>query len=200
MENHDDERPPRRGAGRPVEADPDAIALTALRMFVERGVDGVTMTEIAEASGLSRRSLFRWFPSKAALVWGGAAEADERFEAAFATVRETGRPLLSLVQAAFVRSVEPLGTTADITRMRLLLIDANPGVYAWGADMRREMTRHIAGHIAETEGVPVDGLRATTLAAAITSAAYSALVWWARHGGDRSPSDVLGEALDGLAR
>ncbi|SFI73471.1 MULTISPECIES: TetR/AcrR family transcriptional regulator [Microbacterium] len=198
MVDEQSERSTSRGPGRPIEADPDAIALTALRLFAEHGADGITMTKIAQACGISRRSLFRWFPSKAALVWGGTVEADERFEAAYAARPAEGTPLAELVKAAYVSAIAPLGATADVTRLRLQLIDANPNVYAWGADARRRMSRHIAEHIAHSERVSPDGLRAITLAAAWTAAAYTALVWWADHGGDRSPADVLDEALTGL--
>lgn len=187
-----------RGPGRPVEADPSAIALTALQLFAQHGADGITMTEIARACGISRRSLFRWFPSKAALVWGGTLEADDRFEAAYEDRSAQGAPLAEVVKAAYVSAIAPLGATADVTRLRLQLIDANPIVYAWGADARRRMTRHVAEHIAQSKHISPDSLHASTLAAAWTAAAYTALVWWADHGGDRSPADVLDEALTDL--
>lgn len=38
------------------------------RLFAERGIDPVTMPEIAEASGVGRPSLYRYFSSKADLV------------------------------------------------------------------------------------------------------------------------------------
>ena len=92
-----------RGPGRPVEADPEAIALTALRLFAARGIDEVTMADVAEAAGVSRRTLYRWFSSKGALVWGGAAEADQRFEAAWTASAD--RALFDRVRAGYEASV-----------------------------------------------------------------------------------------------
>ena len=59
------------GRGRPVTTDPQAVGLTALRLFSEHGIDQVTMDQVAEGSGISRANLFRVFPSKAAVGWGG---------------------------------------------------------------------------------------------------------------------------------
>ncbi len=198
----------RRSPGRPAETDPDAIALIALRLFARRGVDEVTMTEIAQASGVSRRTLFRWFPSKAALIWGGTLEADERFEAAWTSVlpreAETGEAgsspgLMQRVRAAYAASISPLGETSDITRLRLRLIDENPAVYAWGHELRERMAAHLAAHIAETIGLPPDSVRVRALVAAISGASYAALAWWAQHDDPRPPAEVLDEALEALA-
>jgi AcrR family transcriptional regulator len=59
------------GRGRPVTTDPKEVGLTALRLFSEHGIDQIVMDQVAEAAGISRSNLFRVFPSKAAVVWGG---------------------------------------------------------------------------------------------------------------------------------
>ncbi|MGQ0480345.1 MAG: TetR/AcrR family transcriptional regulator [Pseudonocardia sp.] len=46
-----------------------AILETAQAMFVERGYDNVTVTEIAYAVGLSAKTVFSYFPSKEDLVF-----------------------------------------------------------------------------------------------------------------------------------
>jgi AcrR family transcriptional regulator len=184
---------PDRGRGRPVEVDPDAIAVTALRLFAERGIDGVTMSEIAAAAGIGRRTLFRWFPTKAALVWGGTTEMEDRFEAAFA--EGDGGDILERVQRAYVRAIAPLEEAAEVTRLRLRLIDGTPQVFAWGAELRAGMEHDVTRHFAEAWDAPADSLRVVTIAAAFGAAAYRALVWWAERGGDRTPQDVVDEAL-----
>jgi len=39
-------------------------------MFAERGFEDTTVDDIAEALGVSRRTLFRYFASKNDMVWG----------------------------------------------------------------------------------------------------------------------------------
>ncbi len=41
---------------------------TATRMFMERGFDGVRVTEIAEACGVSEKTVFNYFPTKESLI------------------------------------------------------------------------------------------------------------------------------------
>jgi AcrR family transcriptional regulator len=45
-----------------------AISDAALRLFGERGFDAVSITEVAEAANVSRRTLFAYFPTKEDLV------------------------------------------------------------------------------------------------------------------------------------
>ena len=40
----------------------------SFRMFAEKGIEQVSMTELAQASGVGRMTLFRYFPSKTDLV------------------------------------------------------------------------------------------------------------------------------------
>lgn len=51
-----------------------ALADAAVRMFTERGYDSVTMAEVATEAGVSRRTAFRYFPSKDDLVMEYPAE------------------------------------------------------------------------------------------------------------------------------
>jgi AcrR family transcriptional regulator len=65
---------------RKIKADAVAasIAATALSLFDKKGFDGVTVDEIASASGISRRSFFRYFATKEDIVVAGHAAFGER--------------------------------------------------------------------------------------------------------------------------
>ncbi len=65
---------------RTIKADAVAasIAATALDLFDKKGFDGVTVDEIASASGISRRSFFRYFATKEDIVVAGHAAFGER--------------------------------------------------------------------------------------------------------------------------
>lgn len=74
---------PSSGSGnslRKIKADAVAasIAGTALVLFDKKGFDGVTVDEIASASGISRRSFFRYFATKEDIVVAGHAAFGER--------------------------------------------------------------------------------------------------------------------------
>ncbi|WP_286967709.1 MULTISPECIES: TetR family transcriptional regulator [Arsenicicoccus] len=56
----------------------------AITLFAARGFDAVTVDEIAEAAGMSRRSFFRYFASKDEVVLAKVARQGEQFVAALA--------------------------------------------------------------------------------------------------------------------
>lgn len=55
--------------GRPAVSSAAVIEDSAMRLFLVKGFDQTSMTEIAAACGIGRTTLFRYFPSKADLVW-----------------------------------------------------------------------------------------------------------------------------------
>lgn len=59
-----------RQIGRPSATDHAAIEREAFRLFAEQGFDETTMEQIADAVGVGRRTLFRYFPSKNDIPWG----------------------------------------------------------------------------------------------------------------------------------
>src|SRR5271169_1701580 len=53
---------------------------TATQMFLERGFDAVRVTDIAEACGVSEKTVFNYFPTKESLIL-------DRLEATMASLR-----------------------------------------------------------------------------------------------------------------
>jgi len=69
-------------AGRPRIATEEGIQEAAFELFHEHGFDAVTMEEIAEHAGVSRRTLFRYFGNKAEIVWSGFEQSLQILEIA----------------------------------------------------------------------------------------------------------------------
>lgn len=159
---------------------------TALALFHEHGVDAITMDDIAEATGVSRRTLFRWCPSKYALVWVGAGMVDDRIARAFAERLDLDDVRERLI-VAYASSVRPIRESVATSRIRLRLIDDHPAVYAAGHEFREGVRATMRG-LAAAEGF--DELEATALAAAVSFAGYASLVWWAREADDDVHPDV----------
>lgn len=81
------------------------IADTALRLFVERGFDHVTVAEIADAAAVSDKTVFNYFPTKEDIFFD---EVDEREAALLAAIRDR-RPEESIPAALRRHQVSDCG-------------------------------------------------------------------------------------------
>ena len=61
-----------------------ALRQEALRRFEARGYEAVTVDAIAEAVGVSRRTIFRYFGGKDGLVFDGARQRLDAFQQSLA--------------------------------------------------------------------------------------------------------------------
>jgi len=185
-----------RSAGRPVTIDPDAVASLALRLFAENGYEQTSMEDIAGAAGIGRKSLYRYFSSKAELVWGGMEPVIEASGLALDEApdgREGADGLMTGLRAAAVAGVAVI-PDLSVSRGRLRLIAEYPELasrsYDSLAPQRERMRLYLAGR-----GLPADS--AGYLSAAYLAATFEAWMQWAA-GTDPDPVPYLLAALDVL--
>lgn len=190
--------PAPRRRGRPVDVDPERVALLALRHFDEHGYEATTMDDIAELTGIGRRTLFRYFPSKPALVWGGMEPVVERLNAVLETA-PADEPVRDALARAITASLDLAPDAQEATRRRLRLLGSDPALIAFGLARLTADQGMVAAFLARRLGEPADGLRVQILAGALGSANFSALIWWARHG-EGDPAAIAVAALDELLR
>ena len=69
----------------------DAILEATRRVIAERGPGKFTMSAIAAAAGVSRPTLYRWFPTKDALLEALSAYEEQLFDARLRAVIEAQR-------------------------------------------------------------------------------------------------------------
>ena len=126
-----------------------AIADTALRLFMKHGFDHVTVAEVAEAAGVSEKTVFNYFHSKEDLFFD---EVDER-EAALVTAIRDRRPDESILAALRRNQLAGCGRMcsegfAGFAR----LIEASPALRAKELEVMARFTGTLADTLQEELG------------------------------------------------
>jgi AcrR family transcriptional regulator len=89
------------GPGRPPSTTRHQLQEIAIEMFSAHGYDEVTIEALAAAAGISRRTFFRYFNSKADALMADFDQDVERLRSALAG-SDPGLPVLDAIQRAIV--------------------------------------------------------------------------------------------------
>ena len=174
------------------------ITLCAQRLTDAHGLDGFTMDDLAEAAGVSRRTLFNYFPSKIDAVLGAHPDPPEE---ALATFR-SGGPHGDLVDdvAALARIVlTAQAPERESVEIGLRVLRSEPRLLAavherWEADVEE-----FAALLVEREGPDFPADKARLLLRLLLALLDTALVVLVTEGPERTLVDVFDDQL-ALAR
>lgn len=187
--------PPRRGRPRGTSA--RELELIALRLFSDLGFDETTVERISAEAGVSRRTFFRYFDSKADVLWGAFDDEVRSLRAAFAAVPDTVQ-LMTAIRQVVVGANRYRAEDVPELRTRMNLISSVPALQASAAQhydaWERAVSEFAAGRLGQRAGelLPLAIGRATL---AVCRAAYDSWV-------DRADADLtvyLDQALRALA-
>ena len=145
----------RAGAGRPEATSHAAIEQAAFRLFAERGFDDTTLDAIAEAVGVSRRTLFRYYRSKNDIPWGQFDATLDHFRALLRN-QPPALPLWERVHLA-VRAFNEFPDDAEPPhRARMALILHTPALQSHSVLRYADWRRVIEEYVAEQQGTHPD--------------------------------------------
>jgi len=180
--------------GRRRSTTPQHIADVALRLFADRGFDAVSVDDVAQAAGIARRTVFRYYASKNAIPWGD-------FDAHLQHLRQLldrvgpGVPLGEALRGALLafNTFDESETLRHRQRMRVILQTAE--LQAYSMTMYAGWREVIAGFVAHRCGVKPGDLRPQTVAWMLLGVALGAYEHWLA---DESVSlpQALAEAFD----
>lgn len=195
----------------------------ATRLFLERGADEVTIEEICDGAGISRRSFFNYFESKGQLIGGQSetvmteellntiAELPPSEERAFRLrlVELIGREYIAVYRRLHNNSIDP-ELSRNIARRRARLLRSSPElVYGRLRSMdlvkqrlKDAITANLKRHPANRalEGFPLEQ-EAILLVNLVTSTVWAAVALISHSGSgvvDAETFDAAGHALGTL--
>lgn len=173
-----------------------ALALAAVELFYDQGFDATTVDEIADRAGVSRRTLFRHFATKADIIF---ADHEHRLNRVQQLLDDAGddHPTLDVVLAAAEAAVASFITPPEFFLARHRVLRATPELsyreQAYGQDYGRAISRFIAHRLGDR---PDAALVADVVSASLVMVVNRSQRAWAASDG---ALDALGRARAGTA-
>jgi AcrR family transcriptional regulator len=173
-----------------------ALQSAARRLVGERGLDRVTIEEIADAANVSKRTFFNYFASKEAVLVDPEPGMPERLAAALA-----GRPAAETpLQALWAASISLLVEEAPIMQALSGLIAANPGLAARQVRSFAKFQKVIVEWAAERTGCdPATSVYPALLAGLATQVTQLTVTLWRPESGDEGYIQIAQEVFELLA-
>jgi AcrR family transcriptional regulator len=169
-------------------------------LFAEHGFEATTVDRIAAASGMSRRTFFRYFAGKDDLVLARMVESGAELVRVLEARPPEESPWAAL-RAAFQVIVEKQVARAERSRRLQLMLRDEPAVRATVEEWRRRWTALLAPAVAARLGTQ-DGyvaLRAEALTRSALECLEAAQELWAEHAENEGLSRLVDEAMGAVA-
>ena len=181
----------------PREATRARIERAALDLFTRRGFEGVTIDEVADVAGISRRTYFRYFATKADAVWGDFSAHVDRLAG---LLRDSGggQTVLASICDAYVEVNDYAPRDLPLLRQRMQLILTEPALLAHSQVRYADVDRVVAEYVASRTGTEPGELLARLVATSTRAAATTAFEAWLTYP-EFSLDKALRTAFDELA-
>lgn len=153
------------------------ISTTAIDLFTTAGFEETSVDDIANAAGIARRTLFRYFSSKNAIAWGDFDAHLADLRALLADIPDE-LPIADAVTRALIsfNAVPTEVTESHRRRMQLLL--GVPSLQAHSMLMYADWRQVIAAFCAQRLGLTEDDLLPQTIGWMCLGTALAAYEQW----------------------
>jgi len=177
-----------------------ALVAAANQFFHDKGFDATTIDELCDAVEISRRTFFRYFPSKEELVFPHRAERLQRFLSFLEAAPDDESPFDTLRRATKVFAVEYM-ENREHSIAQQQLIRSSPSLQALEGAIDREWEAAMASVFVQRSGPGADTeLRAWVLAGATLGVIRATLRHWFDSNGEDDLIQLGFDALDCLER
>ena len=147
-----------------------ALHEAALRLVAERGLDGVSVDDIAARADVSPRTFFNYFATKDDAVVG-LDPAGPALQAAAFAARPASESAVEAMRAVAIEQATTMAEDPQLWPLRLQVIEAHPMLVAKLAAAFGESDRVLATAIAERTGTRLDDDVLPMLLAGVAAAA-----------------------------
>jgi AcrR family transcriptional regulator len=176
-----------------------ALALAAVQLAVERGLENVRVEDITDAVNVSRRTFTNYFSGKeeaiASLNAGRAAQAAEDLQK-----RPAGEPLADSLAEVFAAQYQAAVRIDPERAAAVRMLASSPALRGEYLKTLAAAEGPLAKVIAERTGADPQGdLYPHVLAAAVTAAIRAATAHWMATGGARPLPDLIRQAVRQVA-
>lgn len=174
------------------------IRTAALELFAEHGFDGTTVEAIAERADVSARTLFRYFPTKEAVLFSAAEARFGEIPRLVAARPAEESPFEAFVAALHQATDDLASDPATRTVIRRLAPEV-PYLRAQRVPLADDLDREVRVALASRAGIGPDDLALRAMVSAVSACVAVAMWAWIEDGVDGPFHAYLTEALDGCA-
>ncbi|MDD9205671.1 mycofactocin system transcriptional regulator [Georgenia sp. 10Sc9-8] len=165
--------------GRPPLTTHATLERLGIELFTTRGFEATSVDDIAAAAGISRRTFFRYFSSKADVVWGKFDTEVAELRADLAATPEDA-PLMDALRTAVVRfNTVPAAHQAQHRRRLRLLLEV-PDLIAHSTLRYAQWRRAVDEFAAARLGQDPEDLLPRTIGRCALGATLAAYEQWMR--------------------
>jgi mycofactocin system transcriptional regulator len=183
--------------GRPPITSRRELELITLRLFTEQGFDDTTIDQITAEAGVSRRTFFRYFSSKASVLWSEFDSEVDTIRGALAEM-PVDMPMMDAIRKAVVTANHYRAEDVPELRTRINLISSIPELHASAAVHYDAWERAISDFVAKRIRQPADTLYPLAVGRATLAACRAAYDRWVARA-DTDLTVYLDAALVALA-
>ncbi|ROO88702.1 TetR family transcriptional regulator [Actinocorallia herbida] len=174
------------------------LAQVAFDLFARDGFDNVTVTEVAEAAGVSRSTFLRYFESKEDAVLD-ALDAQGRAAADALRARPADEDDWTALRAALGTFIEPYTSDPERTAALTRLLRDTPSLRARQLERQHAWRPLLAAALAERSRARTPRLRDSARAGAALACVNTALEAWMDGAPEQDLLALLDEAFAALS-
>jgi mycofactocin system transcriptional regulator len=163
--------------GRPRATSRSELQAIAVRLFAEQGFEATTIEQVTTEAGVSERTFFRYFTTKASVLWADFDTEVAAIRAALAVVPDDV-PMMDAIRGAVVAANHYHAEDVPEMRLRMSLIATEPALSFGAGEHYADWERAISEFAARRLGQPAESLYCLAVGRSVLAACRAAYDRW----------------------